>query len=159
MKQELKVINSFSDKYKYLSNFYPAMVKSEGITFPTVEHAYQASKSNDPADWLRISRVKATDAGYIKRYGRKIKLRKDWNMIKLSIMRRFLKQKFENYDNLKNQLLSTGDAILVEGNYWHDNYWGDCRCEKCSEIKGQNQLGKMLMKIRGDLSAKSYHYR
>lgn len=37
---------------------------------------------------------------------------------------------------------------IVEGNYWHDNYWGNCTCDKCKNIEGQNKLGKILMKIR-----------
>ena len=44
------------------------------------------------------------------------------------------------------------DIMLIEGNYWHDNYWGNCLCPKCKEIEGQNQLGKILMKVRSTLS-------
>ena len=53
--------------------------------------------------------------------------------------------------NFKNRLLATGDELLVEGNYWHDNYFGFCYCEKCSQLPKHNQLGKILMRIREEL--------
>ena len=68
--------------------------------------------------------------------------------LKISLIRQFLLQKFSN-TKLRDKLLSSGDAILIEGNYWHDNFWGDCYCDRCSNIVGQNQLGKLLMKVRG----------
>ena len=53
-------------------------------------------------------------------------------------------EKFTNNDalHLKERLLKTGKEELVEGNTWHDNYWGNCTCEKCKNIAGQNKLGK-----------------
>ena len=50
-------------------------------------------------------------------------------------------QKFQN-ENLRKLLLATGDAELIEGNYWHDYYWGICNGV------GQNWLGKILMEER-----------
>ncbi len=41
---------------------------------------------------------------------------------------------------------STGE--IVEYNHWHDNFWGDCLCDRCKHIDGENMLGKMLMAIR-----------
>ena len=59
-------------------------------------------------------------------------------------------QKFCNPKNdyLGGKLDMTGLEEIVEGNYWHDNYWGNCTCDKCKNIEGQNKLGKILMKIR-----------
>jgi len=48
-------------------------------------------------------------------------------------------------------LLATLDAELIEGNAWHDNFWGDCFCEKCRDIEGLNVLGNILMRIREEL--------
>ena len=45
---------------------------------------------------------------------------------------------------------TTGDAELIEGNTWHDNYWGVCSCSKCNG-RGKNRLGKLLMKVREEL--------
>ena len=146
--QELEVINKFKDDYEKFSNFHPVLVYYKDINFPSVEHAYAAGKSTDPMFWVKIAKIPEDKAGKAKRLGRKIKLRKDWDMIKLSHMRQLLIQKFQ-YPSFKELLLLTKNATLIEGNYWHDNYWGDCYCPDCENIVGQNQLGKMLMKVRG----------
>jgi hypothetical protein len=54
---------------------------------------------------------------------------------------------------LRKKLLATGDATLIEGNYWHDNYWGVCTCENCvsNGIVGRNRLGTLLMKVREEI--------
>jgi len=145
--QELKVINEFKNDYEMFSNFYPVSIYYLGYYFPSVEHAFVASKSDNPMFWYKIAQIPEDQAGKAKRFGRKVKLRKNWDMLKLSYMKRLLMQKF-SYHRFKELLLSTGDAILIEGNYWHDNYWGDCYCPKCANIVGQNQHGKMLMKVR-----------
>ena len=145
--QKLKVIDEFKGNYKMFSNFYPVIIFHSGVKFPSVEHAYVASKSKDRLFRYRISQIPEDQAGKAKRRGEKIQLRENWDMLKLSYMRRFLIQKF-SYRQFRELLISTGDATLIEGNYWHDNYWGDCYCPKCGNITGQNQLGKMLMKMR-----------
>lgn len=61
-----------------------------------------------------------------------------------------LKTKFSD-DDLKARLLLTGDKKLIEGNTWHDNFWGDCTCKKCETVERKNTLGKLLMKLRDEL--------
>ena len=56
--------------------------------------------------------------------------------------------KFYQNPELLQKLIDTGDEELVEGNTWHDNFWGNCTCEKCRDIPGENHLGKILMDIR-----------
>jgi len=148
--QKLEVINKFKDDYEKFSNFYPVLVYYKNINFPSVEHAFVAGKSTDSMFWWKISKLPEDKAGKAKRLGRKVKLREDWDMIKLSHMKKLLTQKF-SYPSFKKLLLSTGNAQIIEGNYWHDNYWGDCYCPKCTNIIGQNQLGKMLMKVKGKI--------
>ena len=48
-------------------------------------------------------------------------------------------------------LLSTGGGDLVEGNRWHDNFWGRCVCRACRRIGGANVLGTLLMQVRAEL--------
>ena len=60
-----------------------------------------------------------------------------------------LRTKF-SIKGLKEKLLATGDEELVEGNFWHDNFWGVCSCSKCGN-KGQNKLGKLLMQVREEI--------
>src|SRR6185369_8674281 len=45
--QSTKILE-FQGDNRFLSNFFPAEVIYEGITYPTAEHAYQAAKTLDP---------------------------------------------------------------------------------------------------------------
>ncbi len=54
-----------------------------------------------------------------------------------------LRQKF-SHPGLLALLLATGDMELVEDNDWDDTYWGVCNGV------GENNLGKLLMKIRAE---------
>lgn len=139
------MIDFFDGEYAFLSNFYNASCIFEDKFYPTVEHAFQAAKSLDQAerDWLAA----AGSPGLAKRLGRRINLRPDWEKIKFDVMEECLRSKFAD-PVLKQKLLATGDEELVEGNYWHDNTYGNCSCEKCKDIVGRNMLGNILMKLR-----------
>jgi ribA/ribD-fused uncharacterized protein len=147
-------INRFDGKYTFLSNFSLTTVYFEDWIYPTVEHAYQAAKTLD----LEYRKLFLTGTpGQVKRLGRKVSLRPDWEDTKDSIMRDLLKQKFDyvNHQDLAIQLIQTQDKPLLEGNYWHDNYWGSCTCQTCEHRKfspGKNMLGKMLMEVRAELN-------
>lgn len=135
-------ISEFQGEYRFLSNFYPAEVELDGVTYPTVEHAFQAAKVFSPE--LRENIRNAPRPGLAKRMGRKHPLRADWEQVKLSIMEQLVRQKFSK-EPLRSRLLATGSAELIEGNYWNDTFWGVCRG------KGENHLGRMLMKVREEL--------
>lgn len=139
----MEVIDSFSEKFEFLSNFFPSTVcDSDGIAYPTVEHYFQAMKTVYLSERKKIAA--APTPGKAKYMGRRVFLRSDWNDIKIEVMRQGLKQKFSN-PKLRKMLLDTGDAELIEGNWWHDTYWGVCNGE------GENHLGKLLMEIREEL--------
>lgn len=135
------MINNFSGKYLFLSNFYPCEVYFGDIVFPSVEHAFQAAKTTDVNERLKIA--KCGDPANAKRLGRQVKLRRGWDEIKDTVMYMLLKRKFKG--ELKMMLLATGDEELIEGNWWGDKYWGVCRGV------GENKLGKLLMKLREEL--------
>ena len=74
-----------------------------------------------------------------------------WEEVKDDVMLKVLRSKFRNNEDLRNKLLETGDAILIEGTTgWHDNYWGICSCEKCGGV-GKNMLGTLLMQVRDEM--------
>ena len=135
-------ITSFTGEYRFLSNFFPAVVTLDGETYPSVEHAYQAAKTTSPI--AREAIRTCPKPGQAKRNGRMVQLRPDWEEIKLDVMRDLLWQKFQHYD-LREQLLATGDRRLIEGNHWNDTFWGVCRGV------GQNWLGVLLMEIREEM--------
>ncbi|MFW6127155.1 MAG: NADAR domain-containing protein [Thermodesulfobacteriota bacterium] len=142
-------IDDFQGDYAFLSNFAPAPVRLNGVQYPTVEHAYQAAKTLEPAEREKIRG--ASTPGLARKMGRKVAKRPDWPDLKVDLMRDLVRQKFEGQRDLKKSLLATGDAELVEGNTWHDNFWGDCRCARCTSTPGQNWLGRILMDVRRQL--------
>jgi len=147
--QESAVIDDFKGDFRFLSNFYPSPIIWKNREWPSVEHAYQAAKSllQFEQDEIRT----CGPAWKAKKLGRKVMMRPDWEENKADVMKELVRRKFQQNDLLRQSLLITEDAILIEGNGWHDNFWGDCGCDKCEGIKGQNMLGKILMEIREEL--------
>lgn len=139
------MIDSFSGEFEFLSNFYPSPIIVARESFPTVEHCFQAFKAEHKEDFIRIQT--AATPGLAKRIGRSVEMRPDWEKIKIDVMYSALEKKFR-IPELRDKLLATGDEPLIEGNWWHDNTWGNCKCDKCTIIYGRNILGKLLMDLR-----------
>ncbi len=140
------MIEKFHGEHAFLSNFHPSPITFEGIVFPTVEHAFQAAKSNDPAT-RRIIASKETP-GKAKRAGGRRGIVHDfdfdaWEVKKIEIMTHLCCLKFLD-PALRAALKATGDQELQEGNNWNDTFWG----VSLKTGKGRNELGKILMRIR-----------
>jgi ribA/ribD-fused uncharacterized protein len=133
------MIDSFKDEYRFLSNFYPCVVEFEGRCYSSVEHAYQAAKTTNELDRIRIQGM--TTPGRAKRLGRTVVIRSDWDSMRLDIMRSLVEQKFADSE-LARMLNDTGNQELVEGNTWGDTFWGVCKGV------GENHLGRILMGVR-----------
>ena len=145
----ISTIDSFRGKYYFLSNFFPAEVTYNGLTYQNNEAAFQAQKTYSKEERIEFTTLEPRDA---KRRGRRVRLRRDWEQVKDRIMEEIVRAKFSQNEELKEQLLATGDAQLVEGNRWNDRYWGvDIR----SGV-GENHLGKILMKVRSELRLAKY---
>lgn len=84
---------------------------------------------------------KINDIIRIYRDNRKLTLRPDWDAVRERIMYKAVFEKFRQNPHLKRDLLSTGNAILVE--HSKDAIWGDGL-----DGSGQNLLGKTLMRVR-----------
>lgn len=136
------MINRFDGEYSFLSNFELSPFTVNGIVFPTMEHYFQAMKAINQEDLLEIA--KASTPGKAKRLGRKVKIRPDWEYVKKDIMLEGLRKKFA-IPELRQKLLDTGDAYLEEGNTWGDRCWGVCNGV------GENNLGKLLMRVREEI--------
>lgn len=158
----MKQIDCFDGQYAFLSNFFATKVYYNGIIYLHSEGAFQAAKSLDEHVRKEFALMMKTP-GQAKRAGKgrpfkasngetlKIELRPDWEEVKDSIMYEIVRAKFTQNRELTEALLATENAELIEGNYWHDNYWGSCSCERCLSRTGRNQLGKTLMKVREEL--------
>ena len=137
-----KVILEFQDEYRFLSNFCPSPFYKDGYNFPTVEHFYQSMKTYELSEMHEM--INAPSPSYVKRLGQNCSLRDDWGDIKDSIMEVGVYNKFEQNSDLRKMLLDTGNAYLIEGNRWGDEYWG----YNLKTGYGLNKLGHILMYIR-----------
>lgn len=140
----IESIHSFRGEYAFLSNFHPCQIEIDGLVYPTAEHAFQALKTLDPQQREHVQAA-PTPAG-AKQRGKQVTLRADWDTLRFSIMEQVLRAKFADPD-LRRLLLATGERKLIEGNTWRDTTWG-CVQSKDGVWKGQNQLGKLLMRLR-----------
>lgn len=136
------MIDDFRGDYRWMSNFHPCTVVYEGVAYPSTENAYQAAKFEDDDFRAKFVNISPAEA---KKLGRSTGMVANWDGIRLNVMEKLLRQKFAPGTELAQKLLDTGDEELVEGNWWNDTFWGVCRG------RGENHLGKLLMKLRREL--------
>ena len=148
-------IERFRDDYFFLSSMFPLEKGVEGpggVVVPSVEHAYQAEKFEDPN--LQAEIMDTTDGFEAKRMARRLEKsghekRPDWDERKVDIMRGYVHQKFKRDPDLQQQLLNTGQEEIVEGNNRNDTFWGVC---PIGSRNGHNYLGRILMETREELT-------
>jgi ribA/ribD-fused uncharacterized protein len=133
------------DAHGEFSNFAPYPISLDGSRWPTSEHYFQAQKFSDPK--LREQVRRASTPGEAARLGRsrRAPLRGDWEAVKVDVMRRAVRAKFEQHPDLAARLLATGDARIVE-HTGNDRFWGDG-----GDGSGRNMLGEILMDVRARL--------
>jgi ribA/ribD-fused uncharacterized protein len=157
-----RTIEYFEGRFFFLSNFFPILLEYDGAVYPTNEHAFQAAKTIDPLERIVFQDPKSSPSD-VKKLGRAITLRHDWEQVKNSIMKEQLLEKFsDRHPIYLKGLLNTEDRTLVEGNLWHDNIWGNCHCMDNLTVRvpfgskafcvspGQNRLGLALMEVRAE---------
>src|SRR5262245_45033289 len=114
MKTEVIQFYSVRAEFGEFSNFAPYPILLGGKRWPTTEHYFQAQKFMDPAEREEIRRARTPGVAAEMGRDRKRKLRRDWESVKLGIMREAVEAKFRQHDELRALLLGTGDAALVE---------------------------------------------
>ncbi len=134
--------------YGCFSNFSPHPIEVDGVCWPTVEHFYQAHKLLGTTDAHLMATIRKADtpegAAAIGREPCRV-VRPDWPTAKLVVMERAVWAKFSRHRDIREILLATGDAELVE-NSPRDCFWG---CGK--DGTGRNELGKLLERVRRQL--------
>ena len=150
IKQHCRVITRFESEYRFLSNFYECEIKYSGFVYQSVEAAYQAQKCNDDKARVPFQYMSASES---KKIGQTAALRPDWNDVKERIMCDLVLCKFTAHKELADKLISTNGYMLIEGNDWHDNFWGVCICKDCKNIENNNHLGEILMSVRDVVTA------
>jgi N-glycosidase YbiA len=141
------VVNFYSvdDEFGEFSNFAPYPFLLDGEWWPTSEHYFQAQKFKDKAYKTKIRTSNSPMLAARMGRDRKQKLRRDWESVKVGVMRAAVLAKFTQHDDLNALLLSTGDSKLFEHTE-NDDYWGDG-----GDGSGKNMLGRILMQVRESL--------
>lgn len=141
----MSAIKFYSTKAEYgeFSNFDKNPVHVYGKTWKTIEHAYQAQKTNKPEEQEAI--LKATTPREARNLGQIVAMRADWDQVKCSVMKECVKAKFTQHKHLQELLLSTDNEELIEDSQ-NDYFWG-CGANG----KGLNNLGKILMEVREEI--------
>jgi ribA/ribD-fused uncharacterized protein len=144
--EEIAFYRANEKPYGVFSNLYRRPIVFEGIEFPTAEHAYQAGKArkNEVRDWL----LKAPTPSLLAMAAHGLytwDIVPDWSVTKYDRMRKVLYAKFSQHEDLKQLLLTTGNARLVETGTVPNavnKTWGEVNG------KGLNMLGRILMEVR-----------
>ena len=135
---------------KYVTNWFSNMLPLDkpylyqGTLYKTSENFYQAMKL--PKDKIDLRKEIASMSPYqAKRDIKKYTWRDSWNQEEsLKVMEHILRVKFGPNTIWETKLKMSQDYELVEWNNWGDNFWGKDIVSK----RGENNLGKILMKIR-----------
>ena len=146
--KKIYTIDRFRGKYFFLSNFAPSPITYQGITYFNAEAAFQAQKCLEEEEKLAFTNLSADEA---KKLGKKIPLRSDWTEVREMLMEEIVREKFLQNPSYAEALKETGTLDLKEGNTWNDTFWGI----ESHSGEGENRLGKILMKIRKELSESS----
>lgn len=136
------------EPYGCFSNFSPHSIQLGGELWPTAEHYYQAQKFVGTVDCHLSQKIRQAETPEMAAaMGRNPKhtVRRNWDTLKATVMYDAVSTKFTTYPDLADLLLKTGQELIIEDSPT-DSYWG-CGADRL----GQNQLGKLLMRVREEL--------
>lgn len=140
------VITEFTGKYACFDMNYMVDVTFEGLPYKCPQSCFQSLKYKKVKS-RNIYRTMAPRTAIMR--GQKLKpLRPDWEKVKDDLMYRVIREKFYQNEKIWQVLDETGEEEIIFNNTFHDNYWGNCTCEKCVDIVGENRIGKDLMEAR-----------
>ena len=142
-----EVIGFYPREFYPFDNFSSFKVEWNGYLFSSVEEAYQAASFMGSDEELveKIKKSHSADEAQRIAYANRDKRREDWDDVKISIMEELLRLKIKQNPYVKKKLLQTEDYMIVEDSPKDDFWgWGPNR-------NGQNNLGKLWMKLREEL--------
>ncbi|MDG9710405.1 NADAR family protein [Streptomyces sp. DH10] len=129
---------------KALRNDFPAPVPADGVTYPSVGHAYWALSTTDPDARAAIRDAKtAYAAGNVAAAAPR---RDGWEQARTAVMTALLRAKYTRHPALARILLDTHDATLVYDDS-DSGFWGD------NGGRGRNWTGRLLELVRSELRA------
>lgn len=142
-----KVVGFYEREFYPLSNFSSFQVEWRGRLWPTSEHAYQAAHFFETSPDLveKIFNARSAHEAYTIAKGNPERKLKAWHGVKIQIMEEICRAKMTQHEYVRRKLLATEDVPLVEDSP-KDSFWG-----WGADRQGQNELGKVWMKLRDEL--------
>ena len=155
------MITSFTGLNAFLSMSHPCMVRYDGHFYSSLLHAFYAARFLEPGH-RALFRKPGLSAFKARELSQLLNERRDFNKIKVDVVRELVRSKFTHTKSLAAQLIATGNERLIYGNVEHDNTWGDCQCRSLNGTRddddgarcwspGQNLYGWILMECRDEL--------
>ena len=137
----------------YFSPYSAHAIEVDSVVYPTVEHAYQCQRYTDVniIEEIRGARspMKAWQVSSKYKSVQVPEFKNDEH--KLAVMKRLMKIKVEQHDEVRKALLESGDLKIVKHITTYppgDGFWDDGE-----DGKGLNHTGRMWMEIRDELVA------
>lgn len=146
---EIRFYRANEKPYGAFSNLFKRAIIFEDRVYATSEHAYQAGKPSkkEVRDWILSAPTPALVA--MAAHGLYTwDIVPNWSAIKVDRMRQVLRAKFTQHGDLRELLLSTADARLIEAGKTPNEvnrFWGEVNGQ------GKNMLGVLLMELRREL--------
>lgn len=135
----------YENEFYVFSNFSSFAIEWKGRLWMTSEHAYHSEKFEDTELVEQIYNSRSAHDAMKIAYANRDKYRKDWDDVKLDIMKQILIAKVNQHPYVKKKLMDSGNKQLIEDS-WRDSYWG-----WGPNKDGENHLGKLWMEVRSEM--------
>lgn len=139
-----KQIFFYEHEFYVFSNYSSFMLEWKGKLYPTSEHAYHSEKFEDESMKEQLRNTRSAHDSQVFANKNTDKRRKDWDDVKLGIMKEILKAKVSQHPYVMKKLIESGNKELIEDS-WRDAFWG-----WGPNRDGENHLGKLWMEIRDE---------
>lgn len=143
-----EVVGFYEREFYPFSNFSSFQVNWRGEFWMTSEHAYQAAKFFETAPDLakRIRGTKSAHEAFKLAKSNIDKLPTNWETAKRDVMLDIVRHKARQHAYIQEKLAQTNEVLIVEDSPV-DSFWG-----WGPDRQGHNELGKIWMKLREELS-------
>ncbi len=133
--------------FEPLNNFSAHLVRVWGVSFLTAEHAYHWRKFSPAATDAAEKIFLAASPNQAKEiaYQNMDKLPSDWWERRVEVMEEVLRAKALQHEEVRDALRRTAQRAIIESSPV-DAFWGTG-----PDGTGENMVGKLWMKIRGEL--------
>ena len=159
--EKAKIVNvsdgvAFQSHHAFMSNMFICLIKHEGIEYKSAEHFYSAemARFHDRLD-LIDDILGARDGYAAKRIVRSIKIKDEWHITKIEIMKKIITSKFDQNDSLRDRLIQT-KGFLYEATKADLDFACGFTLSQAKEISknkitGKYILGELLVEYRDNI--------